>query len=163
MSYEIERFFYQNPELKIVVIIAAIIIAVGLFFLFRVIALWYFKINKILAELKRTNDYLAKIAYGAQGSGNTGNLGPNGPMQIQQGSVPMNKQATGQAVPAFSTSVVQPAATPVQGVRAEAANIPFSEKPVETVPQIPVQQVCRQCGAVLLNDAAFCVQCGTKN
>lgn len=125
MDYKMQNFFNQNIGVLIIAIIASVIIVIGLFFLIRVIALWYFKINKIINELKRTNDYLAKIAYGAQ-------------------------------------PIASPGAMP-QGVKADTANMPSTDKPVEIVQQMPVSPVCRQCGAVLQDGAIFCVQCGTKN
>lgn len=56
-----------NMSIAIVVVIFGIILGiallVGLFFLFRAITCWYFKINKMVDELKKIDAHLEKIAF----------------------------------------------------------------------------------------------------
>lgn len=62
MFESISELLESYAQKRIADIILAIVIMVGLFFLFRAITCWYLKINKLLAELRKTNRYLEQIA-----------------------------------------------------------------------------------------------------
>lgn len=179
---DFERIVAGSRVMLILVIVVSILVAIGLFFLFRAITLWYFKINKMLKELEKANGYLARLAAATE-------RGPvPGPM-MQQGRpvppMPQNPVMPGQpAAPNPVMPGVQPAAPvaptqPVSGtmmlgqnpVKAggEVPNLApmpgmTPTAPVEPVaPAVPVKRTCVKCGAVLMDGATFCTECGTKN
>lgn len=162
------RVFYNDLALGICVIVLAVLAAVGLFFLFRAITLWYFKINAMLKELKKANAYLARIAAAAES--------PR-PVMMQQGHPAMPVQ--GMPVQPPMQGAVMQSAAPASVFRPGAAVVApeaVSEAPNTSAPApaaAPVQaemtpaqetkRTCVKCGAVLQEDANFCMECGTKN
>ncbi len=175
--YDAERFFYGNVAAQIIVIILIIAIWVGLFFLFRAITLWYLKINKMLKELQKSNEYLMRITMAVE-QGNRmppagGGFGPGSLMPGPGPAMPGNNPAMPGANsvmpgnnPAMPVTPVMPGATPVMSGEPFAAETPWgteAEKKNPETAQLPKQNICKQCGAVLQDGALFCVQCGTKN
>lgn len=62
ISELLESYAQKGIAVIILAIVLSLVIMVGLFFLFRAITCWYLKINKLLAELRKTNRYLEQIA-----------------------------------------------------------------------------------------------------
>lgn len=160
--YDAERFFYGNVAAQIIVIILIIAIWVGLFFLFRAITLWYLKINKMLKELQKSNEYLMRITMAVEQGNRMPPAGGFGPGSLMPGPGPVMPGNN----PAMPVTPVMPGATPVMSGEPFAAETPWgteAEKINPETAQLPKQNICKQCGAVLQDGALFCVQCGTKN
>lgn len=123
----------DNMIAIVVVILAAILgiaVCIGLFFLFRAITCWYFKINKIVAELKKIDEHLGTIAR-----------------LTEQSLVVQRKTATDvpHAVPA--TPVV-PVSAPVVEVEPEVVSTPAARFCTGCGAQLQDgQNFCTQCGA----------------
>ena len=123
----LQRVFSMGIIWVIIISVVAILVAVGLFFLFRAITLWYFKINAMLKELKKANAYLARIAAAADRpqpvmvqQGHPMMPGPGAPVQPPMQGQGMPVPPMQPATPAHQGTVVlgqmagtQPQQTPV--------------------------------------------------
>ena len=128
----------------ILAVIVSLLVAIGLFFLFRAITCWYFKINKLLKEQQKTNAYLERIANAVE-------RGASVPASFTAAPI-VNKVPV---APPVVQSIPVPQPAPV-----------VHNEPVQTPPEITVapevsQKTCAGCGVLLPADAAFCTQCGT--
>lgn len=132
-------FFVNSLEKNFITVIIAVLVAllvfVGLFFLMRLIVLWYFKINAMLAELKKMNSYLGRLVAQAEA-----------PHAQPKPVIPVMPSEPVQPQP-----VIQPMP---QAVPAMANMVSGKEAAV---------RICVKCGAPLQEGASFCMQCGTKN
>lgn len=174
----IGNLVYKNAAVGILIIILVIAIDIGLFFLFRAITCWYLKINKMLKELQKSNEYLERIAIAAERGANVPPMGrpygngpvAPGPMMPGGGPAPV---VPNQAVPAAGNTVISPmqgnAAAFQPGAAIVAPEAVNAAQKADTVvepskeAQAPEKRICKQCGAVLQDGAAFCIQCGTRN
>ena len=137
--YDVDSLMSQGIGIALVVIVAGLLVSIGLFFLVRLIVLWYFKINKMLKELTKMNYYLERL--------------------VAQGEVP--HVTVQQAAPQPIVQPLDPVPQPmIQPMPQETAAIPAMAAPVAAE---PVRRTCVKCGAVLQDGASFCMQCGTKN
>lgn len=150
------RYGFDGPEINpivlIIVIVAGIAVSIGLFFLFRAITLWYFKINKMYKELQKTNRYLEQMLM----NGANPAASERAPMPVPN---PVAAEPVQQTAPLPVTPI--PAA-PVPVVPVQTAPV-VAEAPAAPVAAEPVQRTCANCGAVLQEGAAFCMACGTRN
>ncbi len=140
----------------IIIGILALLVAVALFFLFRAITCWYFKINKLLKEQQKTNSYLERIAIAVEHNNTMASLRNSTPA-IQPVSVSRPAPAVANVAPAPSVAQTIPVPQPAPAVHSE----PLQEQPEITVTSEPAEKVCAGCGVVLPADASFCTQCGT--
>ena len=127
----------------IVAVILGIAISVGLFFLFRAITCWYFKINKIVDELKKIDAHLARMAFLAE---------QNTSMQQRPAVNPYQATAAEPVAPAAPAEPVVP-----------AEPVAPAEPVVTAEPVAPAVRCCVNCGNQLSEGALFCTSCGTKN
>ncbi len=150
-----EDLIGEGIGMMILVIVLSIIVAIGLFFLFRAITCWYFKINKLLKELKKTNSYLERIAIATEQ--NKALAAPVQPYVNAQTAPQAIKQPVAPApVPAQAPTpvpvpVVAPVAAPVEAPVFEAA-----------APVAAPEKKCASCGSTLKEGTLFCVNCGAK-
>lgn len=148
--YDVDSLMSQGIGIAIVVIVAGLLVSIGLFFLVRLIVLWYFKINKMLKELTKMNYYLERLV--AQGEVPHVTVQQAAPQPVAQ---PMNP------APQPIVQPLDPTPQPmIQPMPQETAAIPAMAAPVAAE---PVRRTCVKCGAVLQDGASFCMQCGTKN
>ena len=148
--YDVDSLMSQGIGIAIVVIVAGLLVSIGLFFLVRLIVLWYFKINKMLKELTKMNYYLERLV--AQGEVPHVTVQQAAPQPVAQ---PMNP------APQPIVQPLDPVPQPmIQPMPQETAAIPAMAAPVAAE---PVRRTCVKCGAVLQDGASFCMQCGTKN
>lgn len=127
----------------ILIIVLALIVLIGLFFLFRAITCWYFKINKHVKALNAINANLERIA-----------------VALEQNKVIVPQQT----VPApVSPAPVSPAPA-VSPTPAPVVEPVLAETPAFTVsaPVAAPERKCASCGSVLKEGAVFCVNCGSK-
>lgn len=159
--YDVDSLMSQGIGIAIVVIVAGLLVSIGLFFLVRLIVLWYFKINKMLKELTKMNYYLERLV--AQGEVPHVTVQQAAPQPVAQ---PMNPapQPIVQPLDPAPQPIVQPLdpvpQPMIQPMPQETAAIPAMAAPVAAE---PVRRTCVKCGAVLQDGASFCMQCGTKN
>lgn len=158
--YDMESFFYGNVAAQIMVILLIIAIWVGLFFLFRAITLWYLKINKMLKEMQRSNEYLMRITMALEQGGR---IPPMGGGFVPGPAVPgANPIMPGVNPVVPENNPAMPGEAPVMDASLQTFGMGAANEKPETA-QAPEKHVCRQCGAVLQDGASFCVQCGTRN
>lgn len=139
---------YAGAGIFVVIIVAiiALLVAVGLFFLFRAIACWYFKINKLLKEQQQTNAYLERIAMAIE---------RNASIPVSHNGAPMAQSAPiAQPAPVMQTPPVVQSAPFIQ-------NAPEPAQPDIVVAPEVAEKTCAGCGVPLPADASFCTQCGT--
>lgn len=147
MSYVSNNYDSFTGAGIIILILAGIVsllISIALFFLFRAITCWYFKINKLLKEQQKTNAYLERIAMAVE----------------RNASVP----ASFAAAPIVNSAPMTPPVVqsiPVPQPAPAVHNEPVQTQPEITVASEPAEKVCAGCGVVLPADASFCIQCGT--
>ena len=159
--YDVDSLMSQGIGIALVGIVVGLLVSIGLFFLVRLIVLWYFKINKMLKELTKMNYYLERLV--AQGEVPHVTVQQATPQPMAQ---PMNPapQPIVQPLDPAPQPIVQPLdPTPqpmIQPMPQETAAIPAMAAPVAAE---PVRHTCVKCGAVLQDGASFCMQCGTKN
>ncbi len=159
--YDVDSLMSQGIGIAIVVIVAGLLVWIGLFFLVRLIVLWYFKINKMLKELTKMNYYLERLV--AQGEVPHVTVQQAAPQPVAQPTNPAPQPIVQPLDPA-PQPIVQPLdPTPqpvIQPMPQETAAIPTMAAPAAAE---PVKRTCVKCGAVLQDGASFCMQCGTKN
>lgn len=61
LEYQLEQFFGLEIEYILIIIGSIILVSIVLFFLFREIFTWYYKINKMVALQKEQNETLKQI------------------------------------------------------------------------------------------------------
>ncbi len=164
----------DNGLILVLVIVLAIIVAIGLFFLFRAITCWYFKINKMLKELKKTNSYLERIAVAVE---QNRAVIPPVPMvtPIPEAAAAPMVTPIPEAAPIPVVAPV-PVVAPIPEVVPVVAPVPESNStvviaptPVEapvfeaaSAPVVATEKKCASCGATLNPGTVFCVHCGAK-
>lgn len=146
----IEDLMSEGLAMMILVIVLSIIVAIGLFFLFRAITCWYLKINKMLKELQNANSYLERIAIATEQNRNMAT--PVQPYANAQTAPQAPKQPVAPAPVAAPTPVA--ASTPAPAVAAASA-------PTAT-PMAAPERKCASCGSTLKEGTLFCVNCGAK-
>lgn len=160
----IEDLINEGIGMMILVIVLSVIVAIGLFFLFRAITCWYLKINKLLKELKKANGYLERIAIATEQ--NKALAAPVSPYANASAA----PQAPKQAVAPAQAPVATPAPVPVAAPTPVSAPV---ETPVSTPVETPVfeaasapvaapEKKCASCGSPLKDGSLFCVNCGAK-
>ena len=171
--------------------ILGLAISIGLFFLIRAIVCWYFKLNKIVAELKAIDTHLAAIANMTEQS-------LNAQQKIAFNSSQAAPVAPVAPAPApFAAAPVAPAPAPFEAAPVAPvvpAPAPFEAAPVAPVVPAPVVEPAPFANAVSFDNATaggtetlasfvanevpvytppvpevaaapaarFCVNCGTK-
>lgn len=142
MDYITHNYEVAGAGIVVIIIIGivSLLVSIALFFLFRAITCWYFKINKLLKEQQKTNAYLERIAIAVE---------RNASMPVSYGNAPVV-----QSVP-----VTQPAPTVQSAPVTQSA--PAPAQPEITVATEATEKTCAGCGVVLPADASFCTQCGT--
>lgn len=152
IMYELERVFYRNTGIAVAMIVGAIAVLIGLFFLFRAITCWYLKINKLLKEQKKTNAYLERIAIAVE-------RGANMPVQAPVAQNTNVYSQPTQSAPTPTPIPVPVSSTPIPEV---VTPQPVAEEPIApVVEEAPVAKTCQSCGSTIPDGASFCVQCGT--
>ena len=124
MKFNVDQVMGGGIFAIILLSILGLAISVGMFFLIRAIVCWYFKLNKIVAELKAIDSHLAAIASMTEQSLNA------------QQKIAFNSSQAAPAAPApapFAAAPVVPAPVPVP-VPFEAAPAPA---PFEAAPVVP--------------------------
>lgn len=135
-------------------VVLGIAVSIGLFFLFRAITCWYLKINKMLAELKKIDAHMERIAFLTEKSMNAQFAALNQSSQAfsspsgaaTQSSVPYS------GAPSPSVSYSEPVAATTSVSQAEQA-----------APVSQAVRYCINCGNQLQDGQDYCVVCGTKN
>ncbi|MBQ7954449.1 MAG: zinc-ribbon domain-containing protein [Lachnospiraceae bacterium] len=135
--------------LLILAILLGIAISIGLFFLFRELTCWYFKINKLLQEQRKTNAYLERIAMTIERS--AFNQMQNPAIQVQ----PVQPEQ-----PVQSEQPVQPAVTPEPS--AESSVEPSLSQQTVSDSIEKVAKKCPNCGHEVSDNYAFCMKCGSS-
>lgn len=150
----------MNNSIAIVVVIVAAILGIavliGLFFLFRELTCWYFKINKMAKELKQIDAHLEAIA------------------RLTEQNLSLQRKIAFDASKTAPVAEVGPAAPVVEvGPAAPVAEVAPADPVVEVVPAAPVVEAvpapapaarfCTQCGNPIQEGQNFCTSCGAKN
>ena len=135
----------------ILAIVLAIIVAIGLFFLFRAITCWYFKINKHVKALNAINTNLERIA-----------------IALEQNKVVVPQHTVSAQAPVFPAVAPIPVPAPVKASTPAVEPAPVvavDPAPVEgpaSAPVIATERKCASCGTTLKEGTVFCVNCGAK-
>ena len=122
MNFNADQVLGGGIFVIILLCILGLAISIGLFFLIRAIVCWYFKLNKIVAELKAIDSHLAAIASMTEQSLNA------------QQKIAFNSSQVAPAAP-VAPAPAPFAAAPVAPAPAPA---PFEAAPVAPVVPVPV-------------------------
>lgn len=161
-----EDLIGEGIGMMILVIVLSIIVAIGLFFLFRALICWYLKINKLLKELQKTNSYLERIVIATEQ--NKALAAPAQPYANVQAAPQAPKQSVAPAPAPVPTPAPVVAPVPTPAPAPVVAPVPVSA-PVETpvfeaasAPVVAPEKKCASCGSTLKEGTLFCVNCGAK-
>jgi len=139
----IEDLVGDSFVIVILAIVLAIIVAIGLFFLFRAITCWYFKINKHVKTLNAINTNLERIA-----------------IALEQNKVVVPQQPV--SAPASVSPAVAPIPVPTPIKTSAPAVDPAPVEVAASAPVVATERKCASCGSLLKEGTVFCVNCGAK-